>query len=327
MGYEDREYFRKEERPGMKRVSVGPITRALLFALPILYFAVGFSVDELGETGKKAAIAEGMRDLVLQGWALIPSAGLGPAPWQILSAPLIQTDLISVLVTCLVSIWFVGSQLEKLMKPRDYLIFLAACAVLPFIPAALIDPLLVEHPVSMGTAPLGMALLFAASRLLGKTPAFFGLRTSTIVWVIFALNVGFAWFSYREARIPFDAELLIKPIDSVPALLSAAAIGWFGMNWMMKRGRVVLAAEEKEDDHIAYARQFRVDEDAPSAGRQAEDVKLREREARERKRENDEQERVDALLDRISTSGISSLSAKEKRFLERISKKKKGGGL
>jgi hypothetical protein len=50
------------------------------------------------------------------------------------------------------------------------------------------------------------------------------------------------------------------------------------------------------------------------------------REVKQREREEGERAQVDGLLEKIAQHGIQSLSAKERRILQRATERKRGGG-
>ncbi len=130
-----------------------------------------------------------------------------------------------------------------------------------------------------------------------------GERPATEMVVVIGLVVGVA--------------LGIFALVARETLLLGVAVFGLAVCWT-ERQRLKFAAEAPEEPD--WARSARMGDDGgASPGPSRRDEKRREREEAERAQ-------VDGLLEKIAQHGLQSLSAKEKRILQRATERKRGGG-
>jgi membrane associated rhomboid family serine protease len=330
MAYEDRDYFREQQGPpklAFRAPKLGRVTKGLLIGFCVTWFALLFiaakedfaAVIELA--GKADDNANLLRNLALSPSALLPYEGVSSQPWQILSYVFVPPGVLSMLITCIVTVWLIGGALEEAMGSRRYGLFVLASVIATGVVSALADPFISGNAYSMGFAAPGMALFLGCAALLGDTPSVIGgLKYRTLVFILAGLSILFTAIDY--AKVP--SRELLHVVPSLPGAVAGCLFGWFGMKVLMNRGlsapkRDVTPAEE---DYLAYAHKLANNNDG-----KGDDTKVREADERVRvrntARQQEEQAAVDALLERISKGGISSLSRSEKAFLERVSRRKK----
>lgn len=88
---------------------------------------------------------------------LRPTLALGPRPYQLLTAPLIATDLFSLLFLGLL-LWSVGSAVEQRLGMRRFLLWAGLCSLASAVAAAAVGRLI---PSQSGVVvPLGPSALF-----------------------------------------------------------------------------------------------------------------------------------------------------------------------
>lgn len=356
MGYEDRDYFRAEYqmRPSAPRLT--PVFRIILFIYIGVNLALLFT-SQSGEVGRAMVFREGLAGFMALGpGALIPSDA-GWTPWHIVTAPLAEFSLFSVILTCLITLWWIGSTVESGLGRRRTIHLVLLAWLVPSFVSALIDPLIlgVRMPPIAGATGFSMAIFGSLVPIAGneKVPIL-NIRFRTLVIAFVILNLVLTAPGYMGG----DG----SPIHSIPALLAGIGVGWGAVAYWQRRGErfessMTRARRQAEggpdEDYLEFAKRFSVQGSGASApgggiatqkpkrasGRQRILDEAKVRAALERLTndgfkslgraekslvkqiiEQDEQRVVDALLDRIAREGMSALSPDERKMLERASK-------
>ncbi len=109
---------------------------------------------------------------IVQFLLLRPSVAFWPMPWQLLTSPVIETDLFSLLFTGFL-LYSMGSAVEQALGRRNFLRLLVLSSVLSAIFAAAVGfliPSAREVSVVLHAGPIIMALLASFGRLYGDQP-------------------------------------------------------------------------------------------------------------------------------------------------------------
>lgn len=332
MAYYDRDYY-QEDPPGrpVQTPAMGLLTKVLI---GVVCAGLIWSVILTDSVDAARALAhsldgEPIRAIALSPWAFFPSESGAVYPWQVLTSVLIPSGIISAAMTAVIAIWLLGSWLDRALGRRRYGLFLLASVLVTGVASAAIDPLLAplfgrtSGVFSIGSGPVAMAIMMAVGAMMPEARSFFHIRVRTVTFVLSGIWIMLSFAGYF--RDEADRGLLAV-VESLPGMLAGAGFGWFGMKWMMARGKVRVPgqkAREQPEDFLAYARKF----DSKAVQAPTEETRRRVREtkriSKQIQRESEEQAAVDQLLERISASGINSLSRSEKAFLERVSRRKR----
>jgi membrane associated rhomboid family serine protease len=331
MAYDDRDYF--QSKPKFEFSSgLHKGTKGLLIALIAAYIGGLIAADTTqftDETFWRGVYFPVDRQLmayrifVLVPHNVIPVRGeFDPGYWKLLTHWLVAPGLISVFIE-VIFVYFVGKMLEGLFGTRRFLTLFIGGAVFAGLLAALVDPWLVGGRVSV---------------IMGATGGLVAGYMTTI-WIAPRQRSIFGWPLRNVVLGVVGAICLVSVLMGIfggneLATLSPTQPIWgagFGAIYMLiarARGRVPsieggFQQESLEEwqkpgylhgykDGGSEERKFKALADKQ---RDTEDNAARQRRA--------DKERLDAILEKISSSGLTSLTRKEKKFLDEQSKKSK----
>ena len=160
--------------------------------------------------------------------AMIPRDVLAGQAWRLLTYPFVMGlwDLLWFAMTCV----FFGTVVEEYLGTRRFLAFCAAAAVVPGVLLAALS-LVVDHPGALlGGATLDLAILGAYAAVSPHSTIRLYMVLPLKAVHLLGIVVAFRVFSMWEAQ---------RFLWPVVAELSAAAVGWWGLD--VARGRVTLA--------------------------------------------------------------------------------------
>ena len=189
--------------------------------------------------------------------------------------------------------------------------------------AWLVDPWLIGAKYSVIMGPSGgiFACFITPVWIAPSQKSFFGWKLRNVV---LGMIVFFAGLS-----------LVLALVSPGPAVLSPTQLIWGAgagalyMLYLKKRGRVPSVAGGYQQESLqpwekpGYLNDY---EDKPFDERKFKDAadKQRDAEVKALERKQADQKKLDAILEKISAKGITSLSRSEKKFLDDQSRKNKG---
>ena len=336
MSFEDRDYYR--DRPRLEvSGGVGSGTMALL-VLVIAGYVIGAMLANTisvldpewlsramlddGE-GKSAGARLFYGVIVLTDRNVAPwVGGFEAQPWKVLTSWLVEPSLMQMVMSA-IGAYFVGRMYDELVGARRLLAIVAGLSILSALGASLLDPLLLGQRTSiimgMNAALMGLIApliwLFPAEQRILSFPA------RRFIVVVLGLLLAFGLFS----SIAGSHSLVASPTQP----LFAVAIAAGGTALLKRRGRLTgLQGAGQEDDRASWGKpMYRpdVEQSEPKRGlgklfslqRARVDVEDTPDEA------EGERKRVDALLDKISKTGLDSLTKSERKTLDEHSRRMK----
>lgn len=327
MGYEDRDYYR--ERPRLEfSGAMGRGTLTLLIIVASGYFVaviVGNSLSFVdsrwisevfvgdSESAPNARLAYLM--FVLTGRDVAPWVNAYTLqPWKIFTSWLVEPTLFS-MVLALIGVYFVGRAMEDLLGTRRLLLAVFALSAISALCAAIVDPLLLPHRISviMGVHAALLGLMTPLCWIYPRDQLIFSFRARSFIAVLIVAMVGL-----NALLAMASPEAVIQsPTQPAFSVLAAAAFTLL----LKKRGRLPNLGGD-EDDRATWGKPvYRAEgEERGSFFSRREEP---DAETKERSAERAEKARVDALLEKISKNGIDSLSKSERDFLDSHSRRLK----
>ena len=333
MGYEDRDYF--QSKPKFEFSSgLHAGTKGLIIALIVCYIGGLIAADNTEFTALSFwdAVGFGVEQqrfayqvFVLIPQNIIPVDGFDPGYWKLLTHWLVGATLISAIIE-VIFVYFVGKMIEQLFGTRRFLtLFIGGC-VFAGLMASLADPWIVRGRVSVIMGATG-GLIAGYMTVLWIAPnqkSIFGWKMKNvvlgIVGIISLISVLMGVFGGNEVAT-------LSPTQPI----WGAAFGAIYMTIAKARGRVpsVTGGFQQQDEHLeewqkpGYMHDYK-EKDFDEKKFSAVADKQRDDELKAAKQRHGDKEKLDAILEKISQNGITSLSRKEKKFLDEQSKKGKG---
>lgn len=333
MGYEDRDYF--QSKPKFEFSSgLHAGTKGLMIALIVCYIGGLIAADNTEFTDQrfwdavKFPVEQQLwayRVFVLIPQNVVPSGGFDPGYWKLLTHWLVAPGLISAIIE-VIFVYFVGKMLEQLFGTRRFLtLFIGGCVVSGLL-AALIDPLLVgsRFSVIMGATGGLVACYVTVLWIAPNQKSFFGWKTKhVVIGIVAAISL----VSLLMGVFGGNESATLTPTQPV----WGAAFGALYMVIAKKRGRVpsITGGFQQQDEHLeewqkpGYMHDYK-DKDFDEKKFKAVADKQRDDEDKAVVQRRAAKEKLDAILEKISEEGMTSLSRKEKKFLDEQSKKGKG---
>jgi membrane associated rhomboid family serine protease len=314
MAYDDRDYSR--ERAVFDAPSPLPWgSRSLIIAAVAAFIICAIAADAIDFTGERffsrlespgASFVQSA--FILEPRNLVPWAAdsFEPQPWKVLTHWLLEPSLIAIILSCL-ALFFVGRLAEPVLGTRRYMsLFVVACVGAGALSCVLDGAILPGRPVAILGMGAGLtAVLVPLTRLVPGALSFFNLRLSTVIWIFVAVMV----------LLPLLFAGRTSPTQNLfGALLGGAYLLAFGRHHSPLR---LLVREEAEGEEWKRGSVF---DNLSKEERAALDAE-RKRKAEEDERERADRARVDEILEKISRSGIDSLTRRERSFLDEHSKK------
>ncbi|MBE7491608.1 MAG: rhomboid family intramembrane serine protease [Planctomycetes bacterium] len=326
MGYEDRDYF--QSKPKFELSSgVHPATRGLLIAVIAGYVIAliagnhtSFASPEFFLTSAEGPPFWVRQAVVLTSHDVVPwLKGFSPGYWKLLTHWLVPADLLRCVLDA-VGVYFAGRMVEELFGTRRFLALFVAACVLSGLLAALTDHWLLGSRVGVIMGPVGgmFAAFVSVAWIAPNQRTLFGWRTRPVV---FGLVGFFAVIGVIYALVGD------RPVAHSPTqLIWGAAVAAVYMSVLKAAGRLPAVAPGSYEE--PWNRRGNLPEDVDDVSRalaraRKEEEKEREQAERQRAAQAADQQKLDAILDKISRQGISSLSRGEKAFLDAQSKRRR----
>ena len=332
MAYDDRDYFQSKPKFEFS-AGLHAGTKGLLIALIACYIGGLVASDSTEFTDEtfwdavRFPVEQQLwayRVFVLVPQNVIPVRGFDPGYWKLLTHWLVAPGLISAIIQ-VVLVYFVGKMLEQLFGTRRFLtLFIGGCVV-SGLAAALVDPLLVgsRFSVIMGVSGGLIGSYITTLWIAPDQRSIFGWRMRNVV---LGLVGAVCLFSLLMGIFGGNDSATLSPTQPI----WGAAFGVLFMLVAKKRGRVPSIAggfqqgEALEEwQKPGYMHDFKEEAFDEKKFKSTAD-KQRDAEERGIKQRRADKEKLDAILEKISISGITSLTRKEKKFLDEQSKKGKG---
>jgi membrane associated rhomboid family serine protease len=328
MGYEDRDYFKSQ--PKFEFASgLHKGTKGLMIALISAYIGAIVVSDNLEFTHPDfwSAVALGNENarlayqlFVLTPANVIPVAGWEPGHWKLLTHWVVPPGLVSAIIDVLM-IYFVGKMIEQLFGTKRFLALLISACVLSGLLAALVDPWLLGGRTSVIMGPSGgiVACFVAPAWIAPRQKSIFGWPLRNVVVGLIAIFVVLALLMGLLGK-----DFVVSPTQ----LAWGAAIGAAYMAWLKKRGKVPsIAGGVQQGENLqpwekeGYLNDYK---EKPYDEGKFLDTADKQRKAEEKvaQQASKDKQKLDEILDKISKSGVTSLSRSEKKFLDEQSKKR-----
>ncbi|MCA8938201.1 MAG: rhomboid family intramembrane serine protease [Planctomycetes bacterium] len=338
MAYYERDYFKESTQH--RRAAAPKLTKGAKF---LLVFMVAFFFVVWVMEGAPRSLAENVGGsqvvrLIAMSSSTLFATESGFSPWQIASAGLLESTLFGLVITCVVTIWLIGSMIEAAVGTRRFLLFWASSLLLGNLVAALVDPFvfdalskgtLTQPLYTFGTTPVLCSLIAASAVLFPDARSFFDIRFRTIAYVILGVQlilIASGYFSPVEHQGSAVASLPGALAGVFWGRLFVKAVLARGANLRLVEGKSKKPEEEMVEDYAAFAAQFSLDEPDDVSDDTRVVATLSRAEEKRLARETEERRKVDFLLARISDEGMDSLSRSERAFLERYSKRQREAG-
>lgn len=325
MGYEDRDYFQSKPKFELS-AGLRPATKGLVIAVIAAYVmalvagnATSFVSDAFAAS--TAGGAPWVKRLVvltpldINTWL----AGYSPGYWKLLTHWLVPVDILGVVLGGL-SVFFAGRMVEEVFGTRRFLLLFISACVLSGLLACLVDPLLLRGRTSvvMGPSAGAFAMFTSVAWIAPHQRSLFGWKLRPVVLVLVS---AFALISVVSGALG-SAPRVQSPTQLVWGVLAAVVY----MSILQARGRVPVPATGSYAE--PWNRRGNLPEDVDDVSRalaEARKQEERERAAQDKARaaQAADQQKLDAILDKISRQGISSLSRGEKAFLDEQARRRK----
>jgi membrane associated rhomboid family serine protease len=308
MGYQDRDYFREEHTPYLDLIRSTRVCWGIVIVIAVLYFACLFTDDS----------AQPLRNYL----QLDPSAMVQQWQWHRLVTAIVVADQPWHLLFALFILWLVGHELEQLVGGMEFgmeflAFFLVACILSNLTLTLMYYYVGPEHaqfpfvPQVASFGPAGGALaVLAWAVMLGPLRVAHYFMIPMPMWIFGGLVLVLELFFFLQTQ-PAKIRLAVHGAS----LLFGLAYGWFQwrlLGWPRAHRQVRSPAR----------RQLTAVLQSPSRRQLREEPKVPERdEPLTRGRAVDEQleAKLDAVLEKVSQSGMDSLTEEEKNILKRAS--------
>ncbi|MEN8144310.1 MAG: rhomboid family intramembrane serine protease [Gemmatimonadota bacterium] len=300
MGFSDRSYNQAPSRPARRWApSLTPWVKRLL--------AVNFGLWFVGALGLLSP-----RFLYLT--AFDPQV-LVFHPWSPLTYMFVHGGFWHVAFN-MIAVFFFGPPLERLWGGRDFIRFYLVCGLGAALTSIILWPLIGPHSV-IGASGAVFGLLLAFGLRWPDQPIYlYGLLPIKAKWFVGGLAVLSLVSTYRAA--------VVGGGDGVAhwTHLGGLATAYLYLKYretgrlmpkrfsMMRRGWKVSSGGDKDGAEGTASRQWRSGSSAEGGRRPS---------------GGDSADRVDRILEKIRDSGLESLSAEEKSFLDEMSRRYRGG--
>ncbi len=305
MGYQDRDYFRDERSPYLELIRSTRVCWGIVIAIILVYLATVFTQDS------PTPLYEYLR--------LDPPAMIQEWQWHRLLTATFVTDHAWHLAFSLLVIWIIGHELEQMLGSIEMLAFFLVAALLSNLAVTLvsyyIDPHAPFGPRTISTfGPAGPALaMLAWSAIISPYRIVQYLFVPMPMWIVACLVLVFDLFFFMQHQ-----PLLIKLSVHILSLPFAVCYTYFA--WRITRlprwtGSRRLPAKRKQMAPVLQMprRKQHTSDDLASAAETETPLPHKPR--------IDEQleAKLDAILEKVSSTGLASLTDEERIFLQQAS--------
>lgn len=328
MAYDDRDYF--QSKPRFEFASGLPNgTKGLMIAVVSAYVVSIIIGNVTGYTGEEywRALAAGNTQAVnaynfyvLVPHNVIPVRGVfDPQHWKLLTHWLFPPGIFAGVLDVLM-IYFAGRLVEPLFGTKRYLaLFLGACVVSGAL-ASLVDPWIVggdTQALVMGPTGGIFAAFMTMLWIAPNQKSFFNLKVKHIILGALALFV--------VVNLLIGVFGTAVAVHSPTQLLFGAGLSALYMTWLRRAGRVPSLAGGYQQaggepwEQADYLHGYKDEGESKAKFNKAAEKQRREEEKRIQQQRAD-QEKLDAILDKISRQGMTALTRAEKKFLDKQSR-------
>lgn len=313
MGYQDREYFRESHSPYLDLIRSTRVCWGLVIVIAIGFLATLFTADTTEPLQEYFRIDP---NAMIEGWQ-----------WQRLLTAVFVTDKPWHLAFALVLIWLIGHELEQLVGGVEFLAFFLVATILSNLAVTLAYYYVVPNHglgrfdmasmnvTSFGPAGPAMALM-AWAVLLGPHRVATYLFIPMPMWIVGLLVMIFDLFFFMQHQ-PLAVKLAVHAF-SVPFACAYYFFNWRLTGWRRATRRM------PPQRQLSNVLQF----PARRTGTRSDDLPVPTPNTQARRSLDEQLEaKLDAVLEKVSTSGMQSLTEEEKSILKKASevmKKRKG---
>jgi membrane associated rhomboid family serine protease len=249
---------------------------------------------------------------LLAGYLMLWPLGTHFYPWQILSYMFLHGGFLHLFFNMLV-LWIFGTELEQLWGSRRFLLFYLACGVGAGLSNLFVAPLFGEVGPTVGASGAIFGLLIAFGMLFPDRP----------IYLYFLLPVKAKYFVAGYIGL----ELLLGITQTTDGLAHFAHLGGAAVGFLLvlkdlrsfrPAGPMWRSAAAEKGNGPDRRRPWR---EAGGEIREARFYDINTGRALGDRKEENPQEVIDAILDKISRGGYQSLTEEEKRILNEASRK------
>lgn len=306
MGYQDRDYFREEHRPYLDLIRSTRMCWAIVIVISVVFLAALFTQETAQPLEDYLRLNPQAMVKDWQWYRLLTAVFVAEKPWHMAFALLV--------------IWLIGHELEHMVGGLEMLAFFIVCTLLSNFGLTLVYYL--AQPAmkfggplvsSFGPAAGAMAML-AWAVVVSPHRTVTYLFVPMPMWVTGALILVFDLFFFMQQE-PLLVKLSVHAL-SLPFAVAYSFYAWRLTGWprWQRMGRrqaqrqltPVLQAPTRH----TYVREKH---DSPTATARVVDEQL--------------EAKLDLVLEKVSTSGMQSLTDEEKQILQKASeamRKRKG---
>lgn len=304
MGYQDRDYFREEQTPYLDLIRSTRVCWGIVIVIAIVFCLCLFTQDTAQPLQEYLRLEPQTMVKEWQWYRLLTATLVAQNPWH--------------LVFALLVIWMIGHELEEQVGGLEFFAFFLLTALLSNLAVTLVSlaQAPIERAVPPALGPIGPAmamLTWSVTQVPQRTVSYFFIPMP--FWIVGLLAIVIDWFFFQQV-VPVELRLAVHVLTISFAMVYSfnrwRITGW--SRWIRLPRQVVrrpltLAARAVSRDRAV--------------------VQETEKEPFTLKRAVDEQleAKLDAVLEKVSQSGMASLTDNEKITLQRASevmKRRKG---
>ncbi len=282
MGYSDRDYMKPggfQGRPSMPSFFDGaPVVKKLIIINAAIYL-LGVLLNSGGGDPLKPLGAYTITDA----WQV----------WRVITFQFLHADVMHLLANT-IGLFFFGPHIERWMGSRPFLLFYLLCG----IAGALFYTLLFFSPGLLSGLYAGTPMVGASAGIFGILAAFMVIAPDARVLLFFIIpmkmrTLGIVYFCYETAGVLFNWH----NAGGSAGHLGGAILGWFLVKTPALRLWLVKVTEKRSKTRSSKkkSRSAKIIRESPI----------------------DVTQEVDRILDKISESGIQSLTKEERNILDK----------
>jgi membrane associated rhomboid family serine protease len=304
MGYQDRDYFREEHTPYLDLIRSTRVCWGVVIAIALVACLCLFTQDSDKPLQDYLRLDPQAMVNHWQWYRLLTASFVADNPWHLLFA--------------LVIIWLIGHELEELVGGLEFFMFTLVTTMLSNLALTVLYRLIAPQPAdtipALGPIAPAMAMLaWAVALSPQRTVNYFFVPMP--FWIVGFLTIVIDWFFFQQ-RVPYETRFAVHLV-SVSFAFFYAVFEWRLTGWsrwikqprLATRRPVSMAARAVPKERV-YQREA-AQELIPSPRTVDEQLEAK----------------LDAILEKVSLSGMDSLTEQEKTTLQRASevmKRRKG---
>ncbi len=301
MGYQDREYFRESHSPYLNLIRSTRVCWGLVIVIALVFLATVFTQET----------TDPLQDYL----RIDPRAMVQDWQWHRLLTAVFVADKVWHLAFALILIWLIGHELEQMVGGLEFFAFFLVSTLLSNLAVTLVyyyvEP---RHGFGFGTGvssfgPAGPALaLLAWAVMLNPHRVVTYLFVPMPLWIMGMVVMVFDLFFFMQHQ-PMAIRLAVHAL-SVPFACAYAFFDWRLTNWRRFSSKIPAQRQLSSVLQFPAKRSNGNSEDPPPATttsmiRRTVDEQL--------------EAKLDAVLEKVSASGMQSLTEEEKSILKKAS--------